>query len=171
MIQAGNNHYQTIAEIEYLINGFNQCTLPRSLWNHHAHLSIALWYLLHYDQPIAIKLIREGIQQYNSAMNIKTSKNGGYHETITLFWIYLVNSYVALVKTTKNLDSDSLLNLFNDLIHIYGNKKLPFEYYSRDLLMSSEARQIWVDPDLKAIPIIWQLSISSRYSYLVSNNF
>jgi len=148
-----NNHYQTISEIEYLINEFNNCTLPRSLWNHYAHLIVALWYLTHYEQATAIKLIRERIQRYNSVMNIKITENSGYHETITLFWIYLVNSYLYLTKTPKNLESNSLLNLANDLIHIYGDKNLPLEYYSRDLLMSSECRQSWVAPDLKPITV------------------
>lgn len=145
----GNNHYQTISQIEYLINEFNNCTLPRELWNHQAHLIIALWYLIHYDQLTAIQLIRERIQRYNSAMNIITTKNSGYHETITLFWIYLVNSYLYLTQTPKNLLSTSLLNLANDLIRIYGDKNLPLEYYSRDLLMSSKSRQSWLEPDLK----------------------
>lgn len=147
-----NNHYQTISEIEYLIHQFNNCTLPRSLWNHSAHLIVA-WYLIHYEQPTAINLIREGIHRYNRAMNIKTTKNSGYHETITLFWIYLVNSYLYITKTSQNVESNSLLNLANDLIHLYGDKNLPLEYYSRDLLMSSLSRQSWGEPDLKPITV------------------
>ncbi len=150
---AANNHYQTISEIEYLINQFNNCILPRCQWNHYAHLTIALWYLIHYDQRTAIQLIRERIQKYNSAMNIKTTKNSGYHETITLFWIHLVNSYLYLTQTPENLPSNSLLNLANNLIRIYGDKNLPLEYYSQDLLMSSKSRQSWVEPDLKPITI------------------
>jgi hypothetical protein len=150
---AANNHYQTISEIEYLINQFNNCTLPRSQWNHYAHLIVALWYLIHYEQLTAINLIREGILRYNRAMNIKTTKNSGYHETITLFWIYLVNSYLYMTKTPRSGESNSLLNLANDLIHLYGNKNLPLEYYSRDLLMSSVSRQRWVEPDLKPITV------------------
>ncbi|MBD2499695.1 hypothetical protein [Anabaena azotica] len=147
-----NNRYQTISEIEYLINQFNNCTLPRSQWNHYAHLIVALWYLIHYEQQTAINLIRDRIQRYNRAMNINTTKNSGYHETITLFWIYLVSSYLY-TKTPKNAASNSLLNLANDLIHIYGDKNLPLEYYSRDLLMSSASRQSWVEPDLKPITV------------------
>lgn len=148
-----NNHYQTISEIEYLINEFNNCTLPRDMRNHHAHLIVALWYLIHYDQQTAINLIRERIQRYNSAMNIKTTKNSGYHETITLFWIYLVSSYLYNIRQTDILKTNFLLKLANNLIYLYGDKNLPLEYYSRDLLMSLEARQSWLEPDLKSITI------------------
>jgi hypothetical protein len=37
----------------------------------------------------------------------------------------------------------------NALIHYYGDPALPFKYYSRDRLMSGEARTIWVEPDLQ----------------------
>jgi len=38
------------------------------------------------------------------------------------------------------------------LVDRYGSKRLPFEYYSRERLMSWEARMDWVGPDLKPLP-------------------
>jgi len=43
----------------------------------------------------------------------------------------------------------SLVVIVNDLTNHYGNSSLPFEYYSREKLMSLEARKNWVKPDLK----------------------
>ncbi|QLE58379.1 hypothetical protein [Nostoc sp. TCL26-01] len=146
-----NVHYQTIKEIEELINAFEQGTLPSCQWNHHRHLTVALWYLIHYNQQTAIDLIRERIQRYNILMNIETAKNSGYHETMTLFWIYMVKQYLSNIQ--KNCD---FLQLVNELIDRYANKNLPFPYYSQDLLMSWEARQAWIEPDLNPINICVQ---------------
>jgi hypothetical protein len=40
----------------------------------------------------------------------------------------------------------------NNLAARYANKDLPLEYYSRDHLMSWEARIDWVEPDIKPLP-------------------
>lgn len=138
--------YQTIDEIDNLVNKFKNCTLPLCEWNHFAHLIVALCYLKQYEEKQAINLIRESIQKYNEAMAIKTTKNSGYHETLTLFWVYMVRRYLLVVD-----QSSSILKLANELINIYGNKNLPLEYYSRDLLISWQARKQWIEPDLKPL--------------------
>lgn len=140
---AENATYQTLSEIENLIRAFEDCTLPRSEWTHPAHLTVALWYLTHYSETEATNCIRNHIQRYNSAKGIKTTKDSGYHETITLFWIRIISQYLA----TKS--NEEFLNLANGIIENYANKNLPFEYYSHNLLMSWSARINWVEPDLK----------------------
>ena len=141
-----NDKYQTKDEIEALVTEFNNCTLSRSEWNHAAHLTVALWYLVRYEEQEAIERIRDRIKCYNTAMGIKTTKDSGYHETMTLFWIWIVRDYLSV--TSKQ---DSILQLVNGLIGNYNNKHLPLQYYSRDLLMSWEARSKWVEPDLKPL--------------------
>lgn len=140
-----NDKYQTKDEIEALVTAFNNCTLSRSEWNHAAHLTVALLYLLRYEEQEAIKQIRNHIKRYNAAMDIKTTSDSGNHETMTLFWVWIVRHYLSV--TSKQ---DSILQLVNGLIGTY-NKHLPLEYYSRDLLMSWEARTNWVKPDLKPL--------------------
>lgn len=138
-------NYKTEADIKSLIAKFENCTLPRSEWNHQAHLTVALWYLNRYDEQEAINVIRQGIQGYNAAIGIQTTKDGGYHETLTLFWIWMVNHYLS---ATQN--KNSILETAIAVNNTYNDKYLPFQYYSRDLLMSWEARTNWVEPDLRA---------------------
>lgn len=133
-------------EIDSLIRGFKTCTLPRSEWTHQAHLMVALWYLSHYSQQEAINCIRHGIQRYNQAIGIKTTKNSGYHETITLFWVRIIRQYLAVEGEHR-----PIADLAYGLIRKYGNPRLTLEYYSNDLLMSQKARQTWVEPDLKPL--------------------
>ncbi|MDY6897887.1 MAG: hypothetical protein SWZ49_07375 [Cyanobacteriota bacterium] len=145
MMNDETRNYKTEADIRSLIAEFENCTLPRSEWNHQAHLTIALWYLNRYDEQEAINRVRQGIQRYNEAMGIKTTKDGGYHETLTLFWLRIVSHYLSVNKQ-KSLNLETAIAIYKT----YNDKYLPFQYYSRDLLMSWEARSNWVEPDLKA---------------------
>lgn len=140
--------YWTSEEIENLIQSFKKCTLPRSEWTHQAHLIIALWYLTHYSQLEAIKCIKEGIQNYNNALGIKTTKDSGYHETITLFWIKIMFQYLTVKG--KNC---SFVDLVNGLSQ-YSDPRLPLEYYSQNCLMSWQARRSWIEPDLKSFDLM-----------------
>ena len=90
--------------------------------------------------------IRNGILRYNGSQGIKTTATSGYHETITLFWTRLVAKYLAGAE-----NGISIVELANGVIRAFGNKEIPFEYYSRDRLLSLEARMRWVQPDLKPI--------------------
>ncbi len=139
--------FSAFGEIEDLIREFESCALPRSQWDHKAHLRVACWYLVCYPEPEATRRIREGIQRYNNAMGIITTRENGYHETMTLFWIRMVKYFLR----GASLEC-SLVGLINNLTEYYANKNLPFEYYSRDLLMSWEARLNWIEPDLKQLP-------------------
>ncbi len=138
--------YASFDEIKKVVEAFEACTLPRTQWTHAAHLTIAFWYLVCYPLPEAVEKIRAGIQRYNAANGIAMTKDGGYHETITLFWVRLVRHYL----TTATLEGH-LVVLLNEMLRRYG-RQLPFEYYSRDRLLSWEARQHWLEPDLKALP-------------------
>lgn len=137
--------YSTENEIRSLIDSFESGTLPRQSWTHAAHLTVALWYLM--QNPLtAIDQIRCGIQNYNAAIGIKPTPTGGYHETITLFWIRMVQEFIASVER-----SVSFCDLARMLINHYSDPKLLFQYYSHDRLFSPQARKIWIEPDLKSI--------------------
>jgi hypothetical protein len=137
--------YRTSAEVLRLVREFDACSLPRTEWTHHAHLMVALCYLVRHEEAEATTLIRDGIRRYNKACGIETTKTGGYHETITLFYIRAIGKFLS----TASADC-TLAALANSLIHTCGDKNLPLEYYSRERLMSWEARLGWVEPDRKA---------------------
>ena len=143
--EAGVTAYRTLSEIEALIEGFETGLLPRSEWTHAAHLTVALWYLVRSSGREATARIRNGIKRFNAAKGIPTTPTGGYHETMTLFWICIVSRYLLAADA-----GDSLVELVNGLLARYADSHLPFAYYSRDLLMSPRARTSWVEPDLKA---------------------
>jgi hypothetical protein len=140
--------YRSPSEIDSLIHAFQECSLPRSQWTHEAHLTVALWYLFYDSEQEAINAVRNGIKRYNSVQGVETTKDGGYHETLTLFWVRTIRRYLADESRNR-----SMVNLANGLIAKYADRTLPFTYYTRDRLMSSEARINWVEPDLRSLEL------------------
>jgi hypothetical protein len=141
--------FSSFEQIEAVIRGFENGTLPKTQWTHRAHLLVACWYLVCHPAPEATERIREGIMRYNASQGILTTPTGGYHETMTIFWIRMIRSYLA----TASLDC-SLVGLMNEMLSLYDKKYLPFEYYSRERILSQEARATWIEPDLKPLPEI-----------------
>lgn len=122
---------------------FRERTLPKQEWTHTAHLKVGLWHLLRSPANEALERLREGISRYNESVGGVNSPTSGYHETITRFYVWAIDLYL------KNADRDrSVDELAEGLIAVCGAKDFPLRYYSRDRLMSTEARLAWVEPDL-----------------------
>lgn len=138
--------FRTTGEVLSLLRRFDDCTLPRDEWTHAAHLTVALWHLLEYDWAEAVSRVRLGIRRYNAAHGIRTTPTGGYHETLTLFWMRRVRTFL---DDGRN-EARSLVALANDLGAALDSR-LPLEYYTRERLFSTEARAAWVEPDLKSL--------------------
>lgn len=136
--------YKSLDEIKNLVGAFEDCTLLLSEWKHSAHLTVALWYLIHFIEYEVINCLRDRIPIYNAAHGIKNTKDSGYHETITLFWVQIITWYLS-----ANAGDNNIVLLTNKLIDSYGNSRLTLEYYSFEKLTSREARIIWLEPDLK----------------------
>lgn len=139
--------YHSFVEIESFIVAFETRTLPKLYWTHQAHLLVALWYNLRHKADEALDIVRQHIKRYNEAVGTLNTESSGYHETITVFYMWAVRRFIAEANPEA-----SLVDLANRLISgKCAARSFPFEYYSRDLLLSSEARMKWVEPDLKAM--------------------
>lgn len=138
--------FHTTGEILALVRRFEDCTLSRDEWTHAAHLTVALWHLLQFDWPEACARVRRGIKRYNAAHGILTTPTGGYHETLTLFWLRTVRTFLEAERN----EARALVHLANDLI-AFADKGLPLTHYTRERLFSPEARATWVEPDIKSL--------------------
>ncbi|MCA1633689.1 MAG: hypothetical protein LC802_08215 [Acidobacteria bacterium] len=145
--------YRATGEILEVVRGFEARTLPRARWTHAAHLTVGLWYVLQFDWPEAVARVRCRIKLYNEAHDIPLTSTGGYHETLTLFWLRFVR---AFLEADFN-EGRSLVALANDLVRGAG-VGLPLTFYSRELLFSPEARAAWVEPDLKTLGGVEEVS-------------
>ncbi|HEX8073313.1 MAG TPA: hypothetical protein VF546_25435 [Pyrinomonadaceae bacterium] len=145
-----NSNYESVTrtadEVARLVSEFEACTLPGARWTHEAHLTVGLWYLARHDAATATELIRAGIKRYNAARGVEQTETGGYHETITLFYVRVISRYLRGARAGA-----SLAELVAGLMPACGDRALPFEYYSRERLFSWAARTSWVEPDLKPL--------------------
>ena len=150
MVMATLDHvtFRTGEEMFELLRRFEDCTLPRAEWTHAAHLTVALWHLLQFDWPEACARVREGIKRYNAAHGIVETPTGGYHETLTLFWLRTVRAYLEAERN----EGRALVHLANELA-ANAHRGLPLEHYTRERLFSPDARAHWVEPDLKPLPM------------------
>ena len=138
--------FRTTGEVLSLLRRFHDCTLPRDEWTHAAHLTVALWHLLEYDWAEAVSRVRLGIQRYNAAHGIRTTPTGGYHETLTIFWLRAVRTFLEAERN----EARALVHLANELAATH-DKGLPLTHYTRERLFSPEARAHWVEPDLRPL--------------------
>lgn len=135
--------YRSIEQIGQLVDAFEAGSLPPSQFNHHAHLTVALWYLAHQPFPEAATTMRRNIQQFAAAHQHSQL----YHETITMFWMRLLRH----VLDTKE-PSELLPEVVYRTLRTFGDMQPFFRHYSREQAFSPQARQGWVEPDLLPLP-------------------
>lgn len=129
-------------DIEALIAGFEDCSLPAPRWTHAAHLTVALAYLHRYSREEATARMRAAIQRYNAAQG---GDPAAYHETITLAWLEIVALFMAEHR------GEPLPELARKLVERCGDKHYLLRFYTREALMSPEARAGWVAPDKRPL--------------------
>jgi hypothetical protein len=130
-----------------LAEAFLACTLPASEWTHEAHLRVGLWHRLRMPAEASLENLRDRIRHYNESLGNENSDTDGYHETITRFYVILIDRFVAGADVTRGIDE-----LSDELIARLGFRGLPLDYYSPDRIFSVEARRAWVAPDLAPLP-------------------
>lgn len=136
--------WSSLDEIVSFVADVQQCLLPREAWDHEAHLTIAAWFLSTAPADEAGRLIRRAIQAVNACHGIQVRPMGGYHETLTAFWIEVVRR-----RLMNGKPGQLLLEAINDVCREFGQQKnLAEKYYSPNRLWSDEARTGWVEPDL-----------------------
>jgi hypothetical protein len=138
--------YSAPAEVERVVAGFRDGTLPHTEWTHRAHLTVALWYASHHPPAEALDLVRAGILRLNAAHGVPTTPTRGYHETITRFYMLVVTHHVAREDTAGDWAERA-----NRFVERYGSRELPLRHYTEARLKSAEARAGWVEPDVRAM--------------------
>ncbi len=134
-------------EAKKLVQGFEDGSFPAKDWTHKAHFVMALWYLYHEPLHKARRLIKEGIKKFNVLNGGKNTDDSGYHETITEFYIQVLVLYRLTFAVEDDLEA--LLRQLD--LQPFLEREYPFHFYTKDLLMSREARKKWVAPDLQPL--------------------
>ena len=119
-------------------------SLPKPEWTHEAHL-IACWVELSVrggDVDATLDSLRDVIRSYNEATGVANTATGGYHETITR---YYVDAVAAVGATTV----DELL------ADPRCSREAPLRLWPKELLFTPEARATWLPPYQKGSGTFW----------------
>lgn len=136
----------TKTEFEHIIEGFQAKTLPAKEWTHEAHLITGLWHVANFDYDEALLKMREGICTYNEATGVQNTDSSGYHESITVFWVWLLNEFWK----EHSIDNQSFEDVCNAFLKSkYCDRNAAFHFYTREKLLSREARLTFVNPDIQ----------------------
>ena len=129
------------------LESFERGSWPKSAWTHAAHVAVAACYLIESPDQDAASLMRRGIVHYNQCVGTINNDHGGYHETITLFWLAVVKARLGeLADGLTRVEAVRLL-----VTELAPQRDLFREYYSFDVVRSVEARRSWIAPDLKPL--------------------
>lgn len=133
---------------ETFLKQFEAAAIPRESWRHRDHIRAAYLYLRRHPLEEATNRIRASIQKLNAAHQTPETLERGYHETITQAWMRLV--HCALCQFGPRATADAFLDEQSQLL----SKRALLLFYSRDRLMSAEAKTRFVEPDLAPLPRI-----------------
>jgi hypothetical protein len=135
--------YRSVEQITEMVHAFETGSLAPDQFNHHAHLTVALWYLTRLPFADATATMRSNIQRFAATHQ----QSQLYHETITMFWMRLLRH---VLDTTE--PSEPFADIVYRAICRFGSMQPFFRHYSRDRAFSAEARQQWLEPDLAPMP-------------------
>ena len=137
--------WPTESELHDIVARFQEATLGASEWTHDAHLVTGLWHTTTFNEADALTRMRDGILRLNAAHGTPNTDTRGYHETITRAYLVLLRAFardhapLAGAQLAQALLSSPL-----------ADREALFRFYSKNRLMSVEARRGWLEPDIKS---------------------
>ena len=138
----------TDEEMERIATGFCARTLPKEEWTHLAHFATALWLMLRRPDLVPERDMPGMIAAYNESLGGVNSDTAGYHETITQASLRAARAVLAALPEGVTPGAAFAALMASPM----AGKDWLFAYWSRERLMSAEARRAWVAPDLKSLP-------------------
>lgn len=145
-------------ELDSLAEAFLNCTLPKAQWTHLSHLKVGAWHVHRYGAEEGLRHLRDGIRRLNGSHGVPNSETRGYHETITAVYVRLIEQFL---REGSREEAVSRI-LESDL----RAKDFLFHFYSRERLLSVQARKEWLEPDIQplALPVMQLHMASERHS-------
>lgn len=135
------------------IKEFEAQRWPLERWHHRDHIRLAYLYLRMYPFNEAAAKLREGIRAHNSAHGIPDAPTMGYHETMTIAWLRLVEAMLhEYGPPPPDTTSGDTGEAFCDAHPELSQKKTLRLFYSKDRFMSPQAKTLFLEPDLAPLP-------------------
>jgi hypothetical protein len=137
---------KTELEIDKFLAAFEGCTLPKARWTHGAHLLTGACYVHALGQIAAIDRMRICVKRYTDSVGGKNTETSGYHETITIAWVKLLDSLLREVSGDRTPERAEFARLAVE--RFVGDREIFKRYYDFDVAASVEARRSWIQPTL-----------------------
>ena len=128
---------------EQFLAAFEAGQIANQSFHHRDHLRLAWVQIRRLGLERASESVAQAIRQF-AAHHGHADR---YHETMTRFWLRAMGLGIDRHPT---LPFDDLLAAEPHLL----DKNLPFLHWSRERMGSDEARQQWLEPDLRAMPAL-----------------
>ena len=136
------------ADIAHVAEGMVARTLPKPEWTHEAHLATTVYLLARRPDIDVDKELPGLIRRYNESVGGVNSDTEGYHDTITRAYLRGIRLFLEEADTSRPIH-----DLVNELLMSpIGRRDWPLRFWSKERLMSIEARRGWIEPDLRAMP-------------------
>ena len=120
---------------------FEACTLEEL--RHRDHIKVAYLYLRRFPLEEAMDKVRTGLQALAVAWKAPVDElEKGYHETVTQAWVHIV--HLALKECGPAESADAFCDRHPELMQ----KTHLRSYYSRERIVTWEAKREFVEPDL-----------------------
>lgn len=137
-------HRMKINDILHIVEGFKNRSLPEEEWTHEAHLITALCLLNEHGLEKAEEIMPGLIRDFNTAKGGVNSSTEGYHHTITIFYLRVIEKF-RLNNKDLSIETQVGRLLTTELAKPY----FTLNYYSKERLFTAEARLGLVAPDLQ----------------------
>ncbi len=131
----------------HILGGLKDRTLPKPEWTHGAHLTAAVALIGDVGLDGALGAMPDMIRRYNEATGVNNTDTEGYHHTITVFYLHVVNDFC------RRSDHGAVDAQATDLLASpLAARDYALQFYSRELLFSTNARRRYAPPDIKPFP-------------------
>ena len=136
-------------QLDDLVSRFLAGTVPREEWTHAAHLAVGAWHVHRYGAEAAIERLRFSIRALNDRHGTPNSDTSGYHETITIAYVRLIDQFLSI-----GVPGGAVETRLPDLLSgPLADRALLFRFWSRDVLMAPSARARWTPPNLCSLAL------------------
>jgi len=125
----------TVKAADAIAAAMTACRLPKADWTHEAHVLAGLSLILRSGASRALATLREAIPRYNISTNTPNSDSGGYHDTLTVYYVWAIDELLRQGVSAEEIAGDPLVS-----------RTAPLDFWNRDELFSVDARRHWVAP-------------------------
>ena len=125
---------------------FESAHIPCKHWHHREHIKVGYLYLRRLPFTVSLERMREMLAKLNLAHQVPDLPHRGFHETMTVVWLRLVEATLAQYGPAAS--SDEFCDKNPQLIE----KNVLRFFYSQERIMSPQAKQEFVEPDLAPLP-------------------